>query len=138
MRFSRRGVGGVAVLLLPVLVTFSMTGCASFGALPRGHSCVVLYGSEGCAACRTFKRGLDREGVAYAFKDVEDGRVRKELFPRMERAGMDTGYFVLPVVDVNGQLACQPDLKDTLALYRSSCTIRESVAGNQSIKNRPS
>ena len=42
---------------------------------------------------------------------------RSEVFGRMKKAGLDTGSFLLPVVDVNGEMLVQPETSDVLARY---------------------
>lgn len=114
-------------LLLIIGICFSV-GCASYGRFssitPLSNSpYVILYGREDCPACQNFKQDLNKAQVSYVFKDLNDWSVQNELHPRMEQAGVDTSYYLLPVVDVNGNLAAHPKLNDVLELYRSDGTV---------------
>lgn len=78
---------------------------------------IIVYGRENCSACKTVKRRLSDTQVVYVYKDMTDESVRSEVYSRMERAGMDTKKFLIPVIDVNGSLAIRPNFRDLLYRY---------------------
>ncbi|HOW58747.1 MAG TPA: glutaredoxin domain-containing protein [Candidatus Omnitrophota bacterium] len=111
--------------LLFMLTGLMLTGCVAHGkfrpAEPvSGNAYVTLYGMENCSACQKFKRALNKEKIPYTFKDINDANAQSEMYSRMEKAGLDTGYYLYPVVDVNGEVASYPSVDDTIDRYRRS------------------
>ncbi len=99
-----------------------MSGCASPGKFYPGEplaagSYLVVYGRESCPECVKFKKSLDRAGMDYEYRDLGNESVKNDLYPRMKKAGMDLTYFLLPVVEVNGDFAARPSLGDVLDRY---------------------
>lgn len=89
---------------------------------------IIVYGREDCPVCVTFKQKLTDAQIDYAYKDMENESVQNELYPRMERAGLNTQKFLLPVIDVNGSLAARPLLRDSLDRYGHPSPEDHSVA----------
>ncbi len=58
---------------------------------------VVLYSAEWCGACKKAKKHLERRGVAFAVRDVDDPAVEQELLRK-------TGARSIPVLDVGGRI----------------------------------
>lgn len=111
--------------LLSLFACLLLAGCAQHGEFrPVGPlssgSYLIVYGTETCPGCQKFKRDLDQRGVRYTFKDINDAGTQAELIPRMEKAGLDTDRYPIPVVDVNGELAVFPSVSDTLERYSPS------------------
>jgi hypothetical protein len=79
---------------------------------------VIVYGRQSCSVTRQTIDGLERAGIPYTFKSVDEGDVVQELHPRMRAADLlgDNGYD-LPVVDVSGTLMIRPSLSTVLSLY---------------------
>ncbi len=50
---------------------------------------------------------------------VDDKSVADSLHARMRKAGIDTSYYLLPVVDVNNNLTIRPKTADILAEYNA-------------------
>ena len=84
----------------------------------RESSYVVVYGRDTCGRTKSLLKGLDRSGVPYEYKRVNDSAVADELHPRMAAAGLDTGYYLLPVVDVNADITIRPDADAVATKYR--------------------
>lgn len=100
-------------------------GCSTTGhfspAVPvQNTPYIIVYGRDDCPACETVKKELAGAGLPYAYKDMRDENVRREVRSRMEKAGMDTGRIPIPVVDVNGDLAIRPSLRDIQGHYGCS------------------
>lgn len=111
-------------IFLPVFLSGILfaAGCASPGKFYPGEplaaaSYLVVYGRESCPECARLKQSLDQAGMDYEYKDLQNESVKGDLYPRMEKAGMDLTYFLLPVVEVNGDFAVRPSLSDVLDRY---------------------
>jgi len=70
---------------------------------------VTVYGRDACGYTKQMLTGLSRSGVPYTYKIIDDPRVKKELHPRMEQAGLSTRRYGLPVVDVNAEMMLRPN-----------------------------
>ena len=47
-------------------------------------------------------------GISYEYHSVDEAGVSDALHHRMELAGLDTSYYLLPVVDLNNHLLIHP------------------------------
>lgn len=79
---------------------------------------IVVYGRDDCAFCQALKADLDARKIPYVWKNINDGPARAEIAPRMKQADIDTGHFLLPVVDVNAEIMTRPDPAVVAAKYR--------------------
>jgi hypothetical protein len=70
---------------------------------------VVVYGRESCGYTAETLDALERAGIDAEFRSVEDRPAADELHARMGLAGLDTSYYLLPVVDLNNSLSIRPD-----------------------------
>jgi glutaredoxin len=66
-------------------------------ATPRAGSSVVLYSAEWCGACRKAKRHLERRGVRYELRDVDQPENLQALVETTGRKG-------IPVLEVDGRV----------------------------------
>ena len=66
-------------------------------AAATGATRIVLYSAEWCGACRKAKRHLDRRGIAYEVRDVDQRQHAEELLGK-------TGARAIPVLDVDGRM----------------------------------
>lgn len=73
------------------------------------HAYVIVYGRDSCGITSRTKKQLDKEGISYIYKSVDDRQEADFLHRRMKDAGLETRRYNLPVVDVNGDLAIRPD-----------------------------
>jgi hypothetical protein len=111
---------------LVVLVVF--VGYASYGkinAVARGGppplhetSYVVVYGRDTCGITTRMLADLDRSGIPYEYKRVNEPQVSQELHPRMEAAGLKTSRYGLPVVDVNAEMIIRPSANTVAEKYQ--------------------
>lgn len=81
---------------------------------------VVLYGKTTCGWCRQMENDLRSNDIPYTFEDLEIQAVNDELHPRMEKAGLDTRRYNLPVIDVNGNFFIRPDIETVAAAYNDA------------------
>jgi len=76
------------------------------------HPYVVVYGRESCGFTQSTMNELKRARIDFEFGDVDDSAVADELHSRMEIAGLDTSYYLLPVVDLNNELTIRPQNRE--------------------------
>jgi glutaredoxin len=73
---------------------------------------VTVYGRETCGWTVKYMKDLQKAGIPYVFKNVDDPAVNNEMWKRLGNNTSSTG---LPVIDNNGQVSSRPDLKSLLA-----------------------
>lgn len=78
---------------------------------------VVVYGRDSCGWTQKYLKDLKTEGIKVIYKNVDSKEVSEELHPRMEKAGLDTRGYGLPVIDVNASMFIQPELNIVLKAY---------------------
>jgi len=108
--------------ILVIGLCLGMMGCAAHGQFRpagpvSGTPYLTVYGTETCSGCKGFRRALDKKDIPYTFKNIRDEAMRYEMYSRMEVAGLNTRNYLIPVVDVNGELAAFPSVDDTLERY---------------------
>jgi hypothetical protein len=79
---------------------------------------VVVYGRDSCGWTQKYLSDLRNEGIEAIYKSVDNEEVCDELEPRMEKAGLDTTSYYLPVIDANGQIFIRPALNKVLEAYK--------------------
>jgi hypothetical protein len=79
---------------------------------------IVVYGRDSCGLTLKFMQALDKESIYYIYKNIDIENVRRELHPRMEKVGLNTSYYPLPVVDVNSRIFARPEVKTVLRQYK--------------------
>lgn len=75
----------------------------------RASPYVVVYGRDSCGYTSQLRRYLTERGIPYEYRVVDDRSVADPLHERMERAGISTRRYNLPVVDVSGVLSVRPE-----------------------------
>ena len=70
---------------------------------------VVVYGRDSCGHTSKLRRYLAERGIPFAYRVVDDKPVADDLHERMNRAGISTRRYNLPVVDVSGVLSVRPE-----------------------------
>jgi glutaredoxin len=81
---------------------------------------VLVYGRDSCGYTGQMRLGLTRQGVAFGYHQVDNDTVADELHGKMQQLGLNTAYYELPVVEVNGRLLLRPELDRVLQIYRES------------------
>ena len=81
---------------------------------------IVVYGRDACGITEQMMSDLDRRHVPYAYEIVDQPEVAKVLHNRMERSGVSTESYGLPVVDVSGKILVRPECSEVITLYKSS------------------
>lgn len=80
---------------------------------------VVVYGRDACGWTQKYLSDLRIEGIDAIYKIVDDDEVSDELHARMEKAGLNTTSYYLPVIDVNGKMFIRPELNKVLTAYKN-------------------
>lgn len=70
---------------------------------------VVVYGRDSCGYTSKLRRYLTERGVPFHYRVVDEKPVADDLHARMNRAGISTRRYNLPVVDVSGVLSIRPE-----------------------------
>jgi len=87
-RYARANPGGTRL---------ASAGGSTGSAMDRFEPGVILYYADWCGYCKKAKRHLDRAGVAYELRDVDNPHIAKELAAK-------TGGRGIPVLDVDGRI----------------------------------
>lgn len=88
---------------------------------------VTVYGRDTCGYTRTLVAVLDHAGVPFRYRRSNDPATRRELFAKMDAAGIPDGPFKLPVVEFDGRIEMRPD-PDAFAARAKSAAPRSPVA----------
>lgn len=78
---------------------------------------VAVYGRTTCGYTKRTLRTLEDSSVNFKFYSVDNRESADLLHARMEKSGISTGRYNLPVVDVNGDISVRPDVADVLSAY---------------------
>jgi hypothetical protein len=78
---------------------------------------VVVYGRDRCGLTQRMLRELAGLGVPFDYQQIDDRAVADPLHERMQRAGISTARYMLPVVDVSGRLLVSPKPPDVADEY---------------------
>jgi glutaredoxin len=81
---------------------------------------VVVYGRDSCGFTQQTLKQLKRSGIPFEYENVDDQTVADLLHDRMEKSGISTRRYNLPVVDVNNHLSIRPDSREVVQEYRAS------------------
>jgi len=80
---------------------------------------VVVYGRDGCGLTQNCLKSLRAQGIDAVYEIIDEQEVADEIHARMQKAGLDTRRYGLPVVDVNGRIFIRPALGTVLEAYTS-------------------
>ena len=79
---------------------------------------MLIYGSDECDHCIAFKKKMDSLNISYTFYDVQvDQSKADEMLRKLEEVKF-MGYIAFPVVDVEGKVMVNPELKAVMAAVR--------------------
>lgn len=80
---------------------------------------VAVYGRQDCEFTRKMMSDLKQSSVDYRFFSVDDREVAQALHARMRQKGLDTSYYLLPVVEAGGDMRVRPDFSAVRASYQA-------------------
>jgi glutaredoxin len=102
--------------------------CQALVASPTDR--VILYSTDWCGVCKAAAAFMDKEGIAYQTKDIEqDPLAQRELTCKAMRAGVAPNG--VPVLDVAGQLLLGFDRDRLLAAARKLTPLTKAPAPAQ-------
>ena len=79
---------------------------------------IIIYGSKTCPHCVTFIQKMDREGIPYTFREVDnDDQNYQEMIDKIKSINFK-GYVNYPVVDVGGEILVAPNFEKFYSVYR--------------------
>lgn len=81
---------------------------------------IVVYGRNSCGHTQKALKELKKAGVLFEYQIVDDKSVADLLHSRMERSGIDTRRYNLPVIDVSNNLTIRPTTQSILEAYDGS------------------
>ncbi len=81
---------------------------------------IIVYGRKTCGNTTRMMRQLDRAGVGYAFRDIDNGEQNATLNKRMREAGHNTRSYMLPVIEIANKFYINPFPEEVLRTYRSA------------------
>jgi len=80
---------------------------------------VVVYGRNTCGYTNQMRNVLDQNNIPYEYVIIDDREVADEIHTRMTKGGLDIGYYLLPVVDVNARIYIRPQPETILEKYKT-------------------
>jgi len=89
---------------------------------------VAIYGRDVCGYTQKYRQDISALHMRSYSKDIDDPATADVLHSRMEKAGLDTSRYELPVLDVNGKIFIRPPMDQVVKAYQ------ESVAKKSGIK----
>lgn len=106
-------------LLIPVFLIFIILSCnskrkyidTSGNTTIKVQKEVIIYGSENCDHCITFRKAMDDAKLKYEFRDAEvSEQVYQELLRKIQEANYK-GYIAFPVLDIEGEIYVKPEFQ---------------------------
>lgn len=73
------------------------------------YSYVVIYGRDSCGWTSQMRKNLTAQGIEFKYRKIDDSVVANHIHQRMNSSGIDTRYYLLPVVEVNGNIQVRPE-----------------------------
>ena len=81
---------------------------------------IIVYGRNSCGHTQNTLKELKKAGVPFEYQIVDDRSVADKLHSRMDKSGIDTRRYNLPVVDVSNNISIRPATASILEAYNSS------------------
>lgn len=78
---------------------------------------VAVYGRGTCGFTSQMISNLKGSDINYKYFVVDESDVADVLHSRMEKLGVSTRRYLLPVVDVNGKLFVRPSFNEVIDEY---------------------
>ncbi|WP_239374282.1 glutaredoxin family protein [Snodgrassella gandavensis] len=80
-------------------------------------SYIKVYGRDGCGNTQRMRRYLKKDHISYDYYNVDDKKISIPMNKKMREAGIDTSYYLLPVVEVNGKFFTNPHYNTVIETY---------------------
>ncbi len=82
-----------------------------------GEPYVAVYGRNTCGFTSQMISNLKDRNINYKYFDIDESDIADTLHSRMEKVGISTRRYFLPVVDVNGKLFVRPSFNEVIDEY---------------------
>lgn len=80
----------------------------------KSTSHVAVYGRKNCGRTTAMMAHLKERKVSYSFYSIDDEKISKALFERIEKANMKQSGYTLPIVEVGKKIYINPS-RETIA-----------------------
>ena len=81
---------------------------------------VAVYGRNSCSVTQSMRRQLERQNIPHQYYIVDDQRIADRLHAQMQASGLNTRRYLLPVVDVSGEMMVRPSVETVASLRYSN------------------
>ena len=102
----------LAISLIKLYKEFSVVDIAGYD-----EPFVSIYGREACQHTNKALMELKIVGIDHQFFNIDDKKVADQLHAKMNVLGVDTSYYLLPVVQVKGDVLVRPEVSRIKSLY---------------------
>jgi hypothetical protein len=65
-------------------------------------------------------KDIENTNFKYEYKNLDNKGIGDELHPRMRQAELDTKYYLIPVIDINGKIIIRPSMEEITSIYNSN------------------
>ncbi|MFA0812924.1 glutaredoxin family protein [Microbulbifer epialgicus] len=79
---------------------------------------VAVYGRNSCGYTMRTIAELENAGIKYTYYKIDERTVADSIHKKMTDYGLSTRRYLLPVVDVNGEITIRPELSEILKGYQ--------------------
>jgi hypothetical protein len=98
---------------------------------------VAVYGREACGYTQKYRQDISALSMRSYSKDIDDPATADVLHSRMEKAGLDTSRYELPVLDVNGKIFIRPPMDQVVKAYQESAAKKFGIKKPEIKKRDP-
>lgn len=98
---------------------------------------VAVYGREACGYTQKYRQDISALSMRSYSKDIDDPATADVLHSRMEKAGLDTSRYELPVLDVNGKIFIRPPMDQVVKAYQESAAKKSGIKKPEIKKRDP-
>jgi len=80
---------------------------------------IVVYGRNTCGFTQQTISDLKNAGIPFVYQVVDEKFVANLLHSRMEKSGINTRRYNLPVVDVNNDISIRPKSSSIIEAFKN-------------------
>ena len=104
-------MNNILILILVICIGYKGWGLYQINSVKSffNQPYLVVYGRDTCSLTRNTVDVLKNNGIRFQYKSVDDSTIASELHGKMRRQGIDTSYYLLPVVDFNNSISVRPE-----------------------------
>ncbi len=104
-------------ILAAVMLLVSI-GCETKKPETTSQKEMIVYGSNTCDHCISFKQKMDSLGIKYTFYDVQEDQTKaQEMLDKLEKVNF-IGNIAFPVVDIEGRVMVSPEIPMVVGLVK--------------------